>query len=314
MAIRHEIDPFIGISYKPDLVSQFYQNVKTLSGDSIRISQLSGNVLGGFSETRFGGLNFGINNLLEMKTRNRKDSTGADSIKKVRLLGNLSITGGYNFIVDSLNWQPLSIRAGSNLFNKINVSAGATIDPYQKDINNKSVLLWKHGKLGNLESGNIALSSSFQSKSKDKRSDNNRLTTDETITPDEQQQELQYVRNNPGEFVDFNIPWSIQTSFSLNYTHYLSADLVHFVSQLNSNLNVNGDLSISPKWKLGGGFYFDFRTQKIAATSIYLTRDMHCWQMVIDVNVGQYKSFTITLNPKSGILRDLHINKHFLQQ
>ncbi len=314
MAIRHEIDPFIGISYKPDLVSQFYQNVRTISGDSIRISQLSGNVLGGFSETRFGGLNFGINNLLEMKTRNRKDSTGADSVKKIRLLDNLSITGGYNFIADSLNWQPISIRAGSSLFNKINISGGATIDPYQKDINDKSVLLWKHGKLGNLESGNLSISTSLQSKSNDKRSDNARLTPDETITPDEQQQELQYVRNNPGEFVDFNIPWSIQTSFSLNYTHYLSPDLVHFISQLNSNINVNGDLSISPKWKLGGGFFFDLKTQRIAATSIYLTRDMHCWQMVIDVNVGKYKSFTITLNPKSGILRDLHINKHFLQQ
>ncbi len=314
LAIRHEIDPFIGISYKPDLVSQFYQNIKTISGQTVRISQLSGNVLGGFSETRFGGLNFGINNLLEMKTRNRKDSTGADSVKKIRLLDNLSITGGYNFIADSLNWQSISIRAGSSLFNKVNISGGATIDPYQKDINNKSVLLWKHGKLGNLESGNLSLSTSLQSKSKDKRSDDNRLTPDETITPDEQQQELQYVRSNPGEFVDFNIPWSVQTSFSLNYTHYLSSDLVHFISQLNSNLNVNGDLSISPKWKVGGGFYFDFRTEKIAATSIYLTRDMHCWQMVIDVNVGRYKSFTITLNPKSGILRDLHINKHFLQQ
>ena len=86
------------------------------------------------------------------------------------------------------------------------------------------------------------------------------------------------------------------------------------VSQLNSNVNINGDISISPKWKLGGGFYFDFKTQQIQATSIYLTRDMHCWQMVIDVNIGQYKSFTITLNPKSGILRDLRINKHFLQQ
>ena len=27
-AIRHEIDPFIGLSYKPNLVSNFYQNVQ----------------------------------------------------------------------------------------------------------------------------------------------------------------------------------------------------------------------------------------------------------------------------------------------
>ncbi len=315
VAIRHEADPFIGLSYKPDLVSQFYQNVQTsIFGKQARISQLAGNVFGSFSEQKFGGLNFGINNLLEMKVRNR-DSTGGDSVKKIRLLDNLSISSGYNLIADSLNVQPINIRAGSSLFNnKVNITAGGVINPYQKNDLGKSELLWKQGKIGNFESGNLALSTSFQSKSKDKRSDENRLTTDETLTPDEQQRQLDYVRQNPAEFVDFNIPWSIQLSYSLSYSHYLSSDLINFISQLNSNVNINGDLSISPKWKLGGGFYFDFRTQRIQATSIYLTRDMHCWQMVIDVNIGQFKSFTITLNPKSGILRDLHINKHFLQQ
>jgi hypothetical protein len=248
-----------------------------------------------------------------MKVRNRKDTTGTDSVKKIRVIDNLSINSGYNLIADSLNWSPISIRAGSSLFNKVNVSAGATINQYEKDSTGKSHLLWKQGKIGNFESGSLAISTSFQSKSKDKRSDDQRLGPDETLTPDEQQRQLDYVRQNPAEFVDFNIPWSLQLSYSLNYTHYLSSDLVHYVSALNSNININGDISISPKWKLGGGLYFDFKTQKIQATSIYLTRDMHCWQMVIDVNVGQYKSFNITLNPKSGILRDLRINKRFIE-
>lgn len=313
-AIRHEIDPFFGLSYKPDLVSKFFQNVQTdIFGHSTRISQLQGNVLNGFSEQRFGGLNFGLNNLLEMKVRNR-DSAATDSVKKIRLIDNFSITSGYNLIADSLNWSPLSITAGSNLFNKINITAGATINPYQRDSSGKSELLYKRGKIGSFQSGNLSLSTSLQSKSKDKRTDQERLPTDETLTPDEQQRELQYVRENPAEFVDFNIPWSLQLSYSLSYSRLLSPDLIHFNSQLNSNVNINGDLSISPKWKLGGGFFFDFRTQRVQATSIYLTRDMHCWQMVIDVNIGQFKSFTITLNPKSGILRDLRINKHFLQQ
>ncbi len=315
LALRHEIDPFIGVSYKPDLVSQFYQNVQVDSlKDIVRISQLQGNVLGGFSETRFGGITFGLNNLLEMKVRN-KDSSGTDSVKKIRLLDNFNITSGYNLLVDSLNISPINITAGSSLFNKINITAGALINPYQKDSTGKSQLLWKHGKLGTFQSGNLSLSTSLQSKSgKDNRSDDQRLTPDETLTPDQQQQQLQYVRQNPADFVDFNIPWTLQLSYSLSYNHYLSPDLIHFISTLNSNINVNGTISLSPKWQLGGGFYFDLKTEKLQATSIFLTRDMHCWQMVIDVQVGQYKSFTITLNPKAGILRDLHINKHFMQE
>jgi len=320
-AIRHEIDPFIGLSYKPNLVSQFYQTVQVdSSGKNFRRVSQQGSILGGFSEGRFGGLTFGINNLLEMKVRNRKDSTGADSVRKIRLLDNFGISSGINLIPDSSNRStpisPISIRAGSSLFNKVNITAGATINPYRQDSSGKSHLLWKRGSIGDFQSGNLSISTSLQSKSKDKQSDNQRLAEDddETLTPDEQQAQLQDVRENPGEYVDFSIPWTLQLSYSLSYNRYLSPNLVTFTSSLNTNINVNGTISLSPKWQLGGGFYFDFITQKIQASNIFLTRDMHCWQMVIDVQVGQYKSFTITLNPKAGLLRDLHINKHFMQQ
>jgi hypothetical protein len=318
MAIRHEVDPFIGFSYKPDMVSQYWHDVKVDStGRTTRVSELQGNVLGGFDEGRFGGLTFGINNILEMKVHN-KDSTATDSVKKIRLLDNLSISSGINLFPDSSNKatpiSPISIRAGSSLFNKVNITAGALITPYRQDTAGNYHLLWTQGKIGDFQSGNLSISTSFKSKSKDQRTDQQRLGTDETLTPDEEQQQLQYIRENPGEFVDFNTPWSLQLSYSLSYNRYLSPDLIHFTSNLSTNINVNGTISLSPKWQLGGGFYFDFITAKIQATSIFLTRDMHCWQMVIDVNVGQYKSFTITLNPKAGILRDLHINKHFMQQ
>ena len=84
-AIRHEVDPFISLSYKPDLVSQFYQTVQaTAFGQPVRVSQLEGNVFGSFSEQKFGGLSFGINNLLEMKVKNR-DSTGGRQCKKSKV-------------------------------------------------------------------------------------------------------------------------------------------------------------------------------------------------------------------------------------
>ena len=279
---------------------------------------MQGNVLGGFSEGRFGGITFGLNNLLESKVRNR-DSTSTDSVKKVRILDNLSITSGYNLIPDSAQKErpisPISINAGTNLFNKINITASALIDPYRQDTSYHYHLLWKEGKIGQFQSGNLSISTSIKSKSKDKRSDEERLNdVDQTLTPDETQQELQYVRDNPADFVDFNTPWTLQLSYSLGYSHTLAPDLIHYDDHLSTNVNVNGTISISPKWQLGGGFYFDIITRKLQASNLFLTRDMHCWQMTIDISVGLYKSFTITLNPKSGILRDLRVNKHFMQQ
>ena len=73
---------------------------------------------------------------------------------------------------------------------------------------------------------------------------------------------------------------------------------------------MNGDFSLSPKWKVGGGTYFDFRTLKIQTINLFLTREMHCWQMAINLQLGTYKSFSVVINPKSGILRDLKINRN----
>ena len=320
-AIRHEVKPFISLSYKPNLVGQYYQDVKTSafqkSDEYFHYSQLQNGVIGAFSDQKFGGLTFGIDNLFEMKTRNRTDSTGADSVKKVKLLDGLSITSGYNLLADSVPWSPISISLRSTLFNKVNLTGGATIDQYKSDYLGRRInkLLWSEGKLGRLSSGNLAISTQLQSKKAEKaKQDEENFPEDETLTPDQQQSELNYVRNNPGEFADFNIPWSVNLSYSLNLSNRISTDASQYISQINSTINVNGDLNISPKWKIGGGTYFDFRTAKIQTVSMFLTREMHCWQMVINVQVGRFKSFSVVLNPKSGILRDLRINKRFLQQ
>lgn len=313
VAIRHEVKPFISFNYKPDLAASSYRTVRIDNqGDSSRYSTLAGGVIGAFSEGKFGGISFGIDNLLEMKVRDKSDTTSSeDGTKKVRLLDGFGITGGYNFLADSLQWTPLSLNVRSTLFGKVNITGGATIDPYGVDSLGKRVnnFLWGKGNLGRFTGGNLAISTQLKSKSTDTKKDAGRITPDATLTPDEQQRQLDYVRQNPAEFVDFNIPWSLQLSLAINFSRIQAANLRSYTTQINSNLNVNGDFSLSPKWKIGGGTYFDFRQLKINAINMFLTREMHCWQMSINVQLGSYKSFSIVINPKSGILRDLKINR-----
>lgn len=316
-AIRHEIKPFIGLNYKPSFVSQYYQDVQIDTiGNFTRVSELSGGTTGAFSDGRFGGVSFGIDNLLEMKVKNKKDTSAEAIPKKVRLIDGLGITSGYNMIVDSFNWSSVNITLRSTLFDKVNVTGGAVIDPYKVDTFGRRVneLYWKEGKVGRFSSGQLAFSTSLQSKSKDKKTDEEKIPEDQTLTPDEQQRQLDYVRQNPSEFVDFNIPWNLTFSYALNLNKTLAPDLKTFTTQINSSINIIGDFSLTPKWKIGGGTYFDFRTGKIQTVTMFLTREMHCWQMAMNIQVGQFKSFSVTLNPKSGILRDLRINKRFLQQ
>ncbi|HAI82420.1 MAG TPA: LPS-assembly protein LptD, partial [Chitinophagaceae bacterium] len=150
----------------------------------------------------------------------------------------------------------------------------------------------------------------LQSKKKDDRDDKKRVGNDATMTPDEQMRQLEYVRQNPAEFVDFNIPWSAQIQFSLNYNRIFNSTLRGFQNVLNANMNLSGDFSLTPKWKFGGNTYFDFKQRRLENLNVFLTREMHCWQMAINLSLGQFRSFSITINPKSGILRDLRINRN----
>lgn len=311
-AIRHEVKPFVSLTYKPDFVSQYYKTVQIDSaGNTNTYSVFQNGILGAFSQGRFGGVSFGIDNLFEMKVKDKKD-TSASATKKIRLIDGLGFTGGYNLIADSLNWSPFSFSLRSTLFDKINITGSASMDPYGVDSFGRRVnkLLWKEGKIGRLTNGSLAISTSLKSKSKDGKTDQERLQADETLTPDEQLQQLDYIRNNPSEFVDFDIPWNVSLSFSLSFYKTLSPNLRDYTTTVTSNISINGDFSLTPKWKIGGNTYFDFKTAKIQQLSMFITREMHCWQLAINVTpVGLYRSFNISINPKSGVLRDLRINR-----
>jgi LPS-assembly protein len=61
---------------------------------------------------------------------------------------------------------------------------------------------------------------------------------------------------------------------------------------------------------MGFNCYYDVKNLKMQSLTTFLSRDMHCWQLAINVTpVGPWRSFNITINPKSSILRDLHINR-----
>jgi hypothetical protein len=170
--------------------------------------------------------------------------------------------------------------------------------------------LWKDGKPGRITNGSIAISSQLQSKTKDgKKAGEEQLPQDEYMTADEQMRQLDYVRSNPAEFTDFNIPWSLSFSYSLSFSRQFTG-YGTLRTETYSNLSLNGDFSLTPRWKIGGSTNYDFKTSSVQMVSMFISREMHCWQMSINLTpVGLYRSFNITISPKSGILRDLRINR-----
>ena len=312
--IRHEIRPTISMNYQPDMAAAYhYSSQVDSTGRTFRFSQYEGGVIGSFAEGSFGGIGFGVDNLLEMKVRDKSDSTAKD--KKVKLIEGFGFSSSYNMLADSFKLGNFNLYARSTLFEKININASATLDPY--DVDNKGYRLKtfafdpKAFKFGRITSGSVAISTSFSSKSKDGKSEKDKeLPIDPFLTPDEQQRQLQFAKSNPAEFTDFNIPWTLSFSYSLSFNKQLKPDYSGFETKTFSSLNFNGDFSLSEKWKVGGTGYYDVSMGGLQQFSMFISREMHCWQMSINVMpVGIFRSFNITVNPKSGILRDLKINR-----
>lgn len=315
-AIRHEIRPTLSLNYKPDLNKGNFSVIQADTSGLLYLpfSTITGSMLIG--DRRFGGISFGIDNTLEMKARNRKD-TAEGGTRKVRLIDGFGFSSGYNYLADSFQLAPFNIYFRSTLFEKINITANGTLDPYETDERGlrQKTLAWSSGRFspGRITNGSIAISTSFQSKSKDGKTEaNTQLPQDEYMTPDEQQRQLDYIRSNPAEFTDFNIPWSLSLSYSLSFSNQFisTPDFSGFRAQTYSNISLNGDFSLTPRWKIGANTYYDFKTSEIQTLSMFISREMHCWQMSINLTpVGLYRSFNISISPKSGMLRDLKINR-----
>ncbi|MEO6671403.1 MAG: putative LPS assembly protein LptD [Ferruginibacter sp.] len=328
-AIRHEVRPTLSANYKPDLNSQNFYDYQTDSAGDFKASHsvFDNNIVGAFSRGKFAGLNFGIDNNIQMKVRNRKD-TAADAVKKITLIDGLGINGSYNFLADSFKLSQLTVTARSNLFNKINITANASFDPYITDPatgRRLDKLVWteKVATIGSLTSGGVSLSSQF------KGGDNSAptqggLTNNTTIQNrnvnttglplDEYQQEALYMQNNPGEFADFSIPWTIDFSYSLRFSQYYTVATAAVpstrIKTFSQDVNFNNSINLTPKWKLGVQGSYNITQKKLGVLSMYLSRDLHCWQMTINISpVGTYRFFTINISPKSSSLRDIKVNR-----
>ena len=318
LGIRHTVRPTISFSYSPDLSSGYYQNIQyTKEGHFQNMNQFAGNVYNAFSPGTFGGMSFGVDNNIEMKVRSKTD-TSAGANEKIKLIDGFGFNGSFNYLADSFKLSPIYMYIRSTLFKNLNISATATLNPYQHDSLgiNINKYAWEGGgfNLGRIVGGNISITTSFKSKPKDEKKAEEDKQNQEgyqmPMTIDEQQAELAYIRNNPAEFVNFNIAWSVNVSFAFSFSNTFVSTAKRYETQVNSSLILNGDFNLTEKWKVGFNCYYDIKNTQMQNLTTFLSRDMHCWQLTINVTpVGYYRSFNITINPKSNILRDLHINR-----
>ncbi len=277
LGIRHTVRPTISFSYSPDLSESYYHTVQiTESGRSENKNLYAGNVYSAFAPGTFGGISFGVDNNIEMKVKSKTDtSTGAN--EKIKLIDGFGFNGSFNYLADSFRLSPIYFYLRSTLFKQVNISATTSLNPYQHDSLGIPVnkYAWEGGgfNLGRIVGGNIAISTSFRSKPKDtKKSEEQKKAMEDQLpmTIDEQQAELNYIRQNPAEFADFNVSWSVNISFAFSFSNTFVVN--KYETQINSSLILNGDFNLTEKWKMGYSIYYDIKNRTLNNLTTFVSQ------------------------------------------
>lgn len=294
-ALRHVITPSVGWSYIPKNNSGL-ESYTDSSNTEIEYSIFENGIYGTTNSKFSSLLNLSLINNFEMKVRNRKDSLGED--KKIKLLENLRFSSNFNLAADSLKWAPITFSGRTNLFKTISLNFNGLIDPYAIDSNGtriNSSQYKKSGSVGRLTTASVALSFALRSKKTNKKQIESDFGTEE---------ELEFIRDNPYAFIDFNIPWTLNFSYNARYVK------PQFESDVIQTLNFTGDFSLTQKWKVGFSSGYDFETKDLSYTSVDIYRDLHCWEMRFNwIPFGQRQSYLFTIKVKSALLQDLKMNR-----
>ncbi|MEK6477695.1 putative LPS assembly protein LptD [Catalinimonas sp. 4WD22] len=348
-AIRHTVIPSVSLSYRPDFSDPrygYYQEVRL--DDEVLIdpntgydrnlklvSIYDGFIYGAPSPGKSGSLGLSLNNNLEMKVRNDKDTTeDASATRKIPIFESLSLSTSYNLIADSFKLAPLNVSGRTRLFdNKLSINASMSMDPYSyvtddfepidsvgsgsnlrvyRNFTRVDRYAWLPSddenwdrKLGTITRASLALSTNFQPKQKEK--DKKEEEEEADVTADE----LDYINRNRSDYVDFDIPWSVRLRYNLSYTNDPRRKLIEGEDdKVRQSVMFSGDVSIAPKWKVQFNSGFDFVNQEITQTSIDVFRDLGCFDFQFNwVPFGRFTSYHVQINVKSAMLSDLKLQR-----
>ena len=318
-ALRYVISPTASASFVPDLsgiMPDYYRILtypRTITRPTVqeKYSVYENYIYGTpVLPGRSGSLSLGLNNNIEMKVRPKNDTTGVE--KKVSILDNLSFSASYNPFVPEFRWSTVGMNGSTRLFdNKLNVTFGATFDPYALDpdgkVRIKEFLFAEKGKLFRTTRAYINTGFSLRSKAGGKESSSGEGVSLDEISTDKPLTESPLDESSGhyyGDYVDFNVPWSLRADYGWSFSRPYNK------ATFNHTIRISGDISLTPKWKIGGNTGYDFVSREMSVTNLSIHRDLHCWEMRFTViPFGQRKSYSFTINAKTAILRDLKYDK-----
>ena len=309
-AIRHTITPSFALSYAPNidaLLNGWTRTYTDTSGRIVNYNFFSNSAVGSINQNQSGNISYGLNNNLQGKKLLSTDSTGKSKTEKFNIIDQLNLSGSYNVFADSLKFSDVRMNFNTVLFKIIRINANSNFSPYVRTesgriINKFSAV--ENGPLLRMRSAGINLNTSFNSKSF-KKGKVKGLTPNKTIP--EEEAELADIQSQIGSYYDFNIPWTVNLAYMVNY----NAENPIASKRMSTNrIRISGDISITENWKIAYETGYDFKSNMLDGSRFSVARNLHCWQLEFSwIPTGFGRQWLFTLRPVSRLLQDLKLNR-----
>ena len=325
-AIRHVMRPSLSYDINPSF-EQYYDSYEIVSADGLTSEQID---YTRFEESLFGSpgnrfsssIGLSMSNNLEAKIRDN-DSTATEP-KKIFILNSLNMSTNYNVAADSLNWSPLRMSGGTQIFdNKMSVNFGATLDPYALNNNNQKINKFNisnGGSLFRVTSANLTMSYNL-SNDTFKGNDENDNARKESLRsggraddlfgkPQDFADKRLNDRNEekkpvPTDLYNYVLPWSLRLAYALNYNNSRRQNEIS-----SHSLMISGDVELSPRWSVGASTGYDFKNNGVTYTQLRFERDLESWRMNFSwIPFSNRSSWNFFIGIRSGILSDIKYDK-----
>jgi hypothetical protein len=326
-AIRHVMRPSVSYNINPSF-EKYYETYEVISADGVTTDQVDytrfeGSLFGTPGKVYSSSVGLSLNNNLEAKIRD-KDSTATEA-KKVFLLNSLNFSTNYNVAGDSLNWSPVRVSGGTQLFDdKLSVNFGATLDPYALDNNNTKINTFNidnGGSLFRLSSANMTMSYNLSSDSFEDNNQNDAAARDQSLRSGGRADDLfgksqdfadQQINNSdqsekvtPTDLYNYKIPWSLRLAYAVNYSNTRRQNEIS-----SHSLMFSGDIELSPRWSVGASSGYDLKNKGFTYTQLRFERDLESWRMNFSwVPFSNRSSWNFFIGIRSSMLKDIKYEK-----
>lgn len=304
--MRHVLTPNISFNYIPLLTKNIEGNVGPNQTPQT-YSPFSNSVYT-YSATRDQALiNFGMNNSFELKRKSDKDTiTG---FQKIRIIDALSLAGNYDIMKDSMKLSNINVNIRISPFQWLNIVGMTSYSFYGWDaVSNASIrnlALKSNGRLG--RTINNSITTTFTITSRESRE---KIEENKEVVAENWQADYDYFYLHPERIIDYRIPWKVNVSHVFNLNRNVNKTVTNNAefNQVHT-VNIDTDVSITKRWKLGAVVNVDLKTKKVTNGYFTLNRDMHCWALSFRwTPIGFNKSFLLTIRNTSSIFKDAKLD------